>query len=260
MTRSEFRCSIEGDRVDGCSPPRGYLHGMTQTRTETIALTDGNRLRLTVAEPENVVRGGIVVLHEAGGITDRIRILVAALAEEGWLTVAPHLYDRHGAEPHGDDGAEDVADRIRHLSGDSVLADTDASFVWLSNQGVPNDSHGILGFDLGGTAALVVAASRRLGAAVTIGGDGIMTPVSTGLPPLLEIAGELSCPWLGLYGELDSGTTPEEIDKLRAAASGAGAVTDVVSYPQTDHRFDTDPASAEEAWRRTRNWFDLHLR
>ncbi|WP_438388058.1 dienelactone hydrolase family protein [Actinopolyspora saharensis] len=234
---------------------------MIETRTDTIALTDGTQLRLTVAEPENVVRGGIVVLHEDKGVTERIRIILAALAEEGWLTVAPHLYHGEGSETSESETAEPwVAERVRGLSGESVLADTDAAFVWLADRGVSGEHQGIMGFDIGGTAALVVAASRRLGAAVTVGGGGIVTPLSVGLPPLVEVAEEVSCPWLGMYGEMDSHIPPEEIDKLRSAASGAGVITDVVRYSRADHRFDTDPESAEEAWRRARNWFDLHLR
>lgn len=239
---------------------------MTHTRTETIALTDGSRLPLTVAEPDNVVRGGLVVLHEARGVTDLIQVLVGALAEEGWLTVAPHLYHRDG--PHQSDETDDeevdgddtAFDRVRRLSGESVLADTDAAFVWLSDQGVSADLQGVIGFDIGGTAALVVAASRRIGAAVTVGGAGIVSPLSDGLPPLVDLAGDLSCPWLGMYGERDTLIPAEEVDKLREVAEGAEAATDVVRYPQADHRFDTDPESASEAWRRARNWFDLHLR
>ncbi|WP_019855958.1 dienelactone hydrolase family protein [Actinopolyspora mortivallis] len=232
---------------------------MIETRTDTLALTDGTRLRLTFAEPENVVRGGIVVLHEDRGVTERVRILVAALAEEGWLTVAPHLY-HEDTDHEADPAEEDVDERVRGLSGESVLNDTDAAFVWLSDRGVTEDRQGIMGFDIGGTAALVVASQRRLGAAVTVGGDGIVTPVSTELPPLVETVGEVSCPWLGLYGEMGGRIPTEEIERLRAAASGAGAITDVVRYPRADHRFDADPESAEEAWKRARNWFDLHLR
>ncbi|RKT84171.1 carboxymethylenebutenolidase [Saccharopolyspora antimicrobica] len=221
---------------------------MTETRTETLALTDGNELRLTVAEPDNVVRGGLVFLHETRGVTDRVRRLSSALAEEGWLTVAPHLYHR-----------DDEPDQVRRLSGDSILADTDASFVWLSDQGVPADRQGIIGFDIGGAAALVVAASRTLGAAVSVGGRGILDPLSDGLPPLVEIADELSCPWLGLYGD-DEGVEADEVDKLREAADAASVVTDVVRYPGAGHRFDRDPEAAAEAWRRAKNWLDLHLR
>lgn len=232
---------------------------MTRTRTDTIALTNGTQLRLTVAEPDNVVRGGLVVLHEARGVTDLIRVLVGALAEEGWLAVAPHLYHHDGVDDEVD-GDDEASDRVRQLSGESVLTDTDAAFVWLSDRGVSADQQGVIGFDIGGTAALVVAASRRIGAAVTVGGGGIVSPLSDGLPPLVDIAGELSCPWLGLYGERDTRIPAEEVDKLREVADGAQVATDVVRYPQADHRFDTAPESATEAWRRTRNWFDLHLR
>lgn len=221
---------------------------MTETRTETLPLTDGTELRLTVAEPDNVVRGGLVFLHEARGVTDRVRAVCSALAEEGWLTVAPHLY-------HREDGPDDV----RKLSGESILTDTDAAFVWLSDQGVPADRQGIMGFDVGGTAALVVAASRTLGAAVSVGGRGVLEPLSAALPPLVEIAGELSCPWLGLYGD-DEGVEADEVDKLREAAETASVVTDVVRFPGAGHRFDRDRDAAAEAWRRARNWLDLHLR
>ncbi|QUG99581.1 dienelactone hydrolase family protein [Saccharopolyspora erythraea] len=234
---------------------------MTQTRTETLALTDGTELRLTVAEPDNVVRGGLVVLHEARGVTDRVRHLVSSLAEEGWLTVAPHLYHRDGTDEFGEQHtAEHVIDQVQRLSGESILADTDAAFVWLGDQGVHPEHLGVVGFDIGGTAALVVAASRRLGAAVTVGGPGILDPLSDALPALVEIAGELTCPWLGLYGAGDEVIAVEEVDKLRDAAESAEVATDVVCYDNTDHRFDDDTEVASEAWQRTRNWFDLHLR
>jgi carboxymethylenebutenolidase len=233
---------------------------MTQTRTETLALTDGTQPRLTVAAPDTVVRGGLVVLHEARGVTERVRRLSSSLAEEGWLTVAPHLYHRDGTDEfHDDHPDEHVHDQVQRLSGDSILADTDASFLWLSDQGVPADRQGIIGFGFGGSAALVVAASRTVGAAVSVGGRGILDPLSAAVPPLVEIAGELACPWLGLYGD-DDEIEPGEVEKLREVTDAAPTVTDVVRYPGAGHRFDRDAEAAAEAWRRARNWFDLHLR
>ncbi|RRO15127.1 carboxymethylenebutenolidase [Saccharopolyspora rhizosphaerae] len=228
---------------------------MIPTRTETIALTDGTGLRLTVAEPDNVVRGGLVFLHEARGITERVRTLCSLLAEEGWLTVAPHLYHREGTDELGDDQCEH--EQVRKLSGDSILADTDAAFLWLTDQGVPTDCQGVLGFDIGGSAALVVASSRSLGAALSVGGTGILEPLSAALPPLVDVAGELACPWLGIYGD---DVAAGEVDKLREVTDKAEVATDVIRYPGAGHRFDLDSEAAAEAWRRARNWFDLHLR
>ena len=47
---------------------------MTDLRTEAIPLVDGSTLRLTVAEPVGSIRGGIVVLHEARGVTDQLPV------------------------------------------------------------------------------------------------------------------------------------------------------------------------------------------
>ena len=75
----------------------------------------------------------------------------------------------------------------------------------------------------------------------------------------LETAPELGCPWLGIFGG-DEFAPADEVEKLRDAAASAEVATDIVRYPDANHRFDTDPASASEAWQRTLNWFDSHLR
>lgn len=213
---------------------------MTITRTETLSLTDGRELRVTIGEPESAVRGGLVVLHEARGMTAGVRTLVTSLAAEGWLAIAPHLYDADRV--HGDD----IRDQVSKLSGDRLLEDTDVAFVWLGQQGVSPDRMGVVGFDTGGTVAMVVAASRTIGAAVTVQGPGILEPLSDGLPALVDVAGDLTCPWLGIYRDDDS----EEVSKLRDAVISSETASDVV-------RFDV---SSDEAWARALNWFDAHMR
>ena len=210
------------------------------TRIETLSLTDGRELRVTIGEPDSAVRGGLVVLHEARGITAGVRSLVSSLAAEGWLAIAPHLYDADRV--HGDD----IRDQVSKLSGDRLLEDTDVAFVWLGQQGVSADRMGVVGFDTGGTVAMVVAASRTIGAAVTVQGPGILEPLSDGLPALVDVASELTCPWLGIYRDDDS----EEVSKLRDAVISSETASDVV-------RFDV---SSDEAWARALNWFDAHMR
>ena len=232
---------------------------MTDIRTETVPLVDGSVLRLTVAEPVSSVRGGIVVLHEARGVTDAVRSLVHGLAADGWLVVAPHLYHRDGADEL--DGADDeVQQQVDRLDGEQVMADTDTAFGWLADHGISADRMGVLGFDIGGSVALLVAAKRRLGAAVTVAGEGMATAPSTGLSVLLDAASGLTCPWLGIYGEQPDGGTDPQVAQLRQAAVSSEMATDVVFYPSRGHRFDDEPEVAAEAWQRTLNWFDAHLR
>jgi carboxymethylenebutenolidase len=234
---------------------------MTDIRTEAVPLVDGSVLRLTVAEPVSAVRGGIVVLHEARGVTDAVRTTVLGLAGDGWLTVAPHLYHRDGAdELDGDDDAH-VQEQVDRLDGDQVLADTDTAFGWLADHDIGPDRMGVIGFDLGGAVAIMVAAQRTLGAAITVGsGDRVTTSKSGGLDALIDVASELTCPWLGIYGEPDEAERNPDLDRLRDAAAASEVATQVVVYPASGHRFDTDPAHAADAWQRTLNWFDSHLR
>ncbi|EHR48711.1 dienelactone hydrolase-like enzyme [Saccharomonospora marina XMU15] len=216
---------------------------MRQTLTQDYERADGRALRLTFAEPESAQRGGLVVLHEAGSVTDTARVLVSSLAAEGWLAVAPHIGSARAP-----------------MAGADVLAATDTTLAWLVDHDVRADLLGVVGFDLGGTAALVVAARRMLGAAVSVGGHGISSPASQGLPALVDIAADLSSPWLGVYGDDGDDFLEAEVERLREAAAKAEVATNVVRYPGARHRFDADPTAAEDAWQRTLAWFDAHLR
>lgn len=230
---------------------------VAQRSTELIPLDDGSELRLTVAEPDSAPRGGIVVVHEARGVTDAVRMLADGLAAEGWLAVVPHLYHRDGADELPDDG-DHVRGHVERLSADSVLADVDATVRWLAGRGVAPDLTGVVGFGLGGAVALIVAARRDVGAAVTVAGTGVLEPLSATLPTLVDAAPGLRCPWLGIYGGEQS--RQDEVDGLAEAAATAKVATDLVHFPDGKYRFDTDQSAAVEAWTRTLNWFDSHLR
>lgn len=220
---------------------------------------------LTVAEPEGVPRGGIVVLHEARGVTDLVLGLLGTLAEDGWLAAAPHLYHRETGEP---DVEQDDADaQVASLTGATVLADCDAAVAWLAHRDVGTDRVGVVGFDTGGTVALVVAASRSLGAVVSVSATGIREPLSVGLPALLDVAPDLGCPWLGLYGEDDPAIPTEDVEALRRTAARSDVATNVVVYPGVGHRVgetasgpDGGEPTPTDALARVLGWFDSHLR
>jgi len=113
----------------------------------------------------------------------------------------------------------DVDSELKRLSGDSVLADTDAAAVWLAERGVAADRTGVIGFDLGGAVAMVVASSRAVGAAVSVAGVGILAPLSDGLPALVDVAGELTMSVAGASTRDEDAAIPvAEVEKLRDAA------------------------------------------
>jgi carboxymethylenebutenolidase len=226
---------------------------MTRRILEQIPLSDGCGCPISVAAPDSTVRGGIVVEPDTRGVTDAVWQLAAGLASEGWLAVIPHLYHRDGVDEVPEESAA-VRWYVQRLTARSVYADTDAACSWLARRGVTSDRIGVVGFGLGGAVALMVATQRDLGAAVTVGGIGVVAPVAATLPALVDIAPDLRCPWLGIYG-WDGEVPEEEIHKLRDAAHSAHVATDLVHCC-----YDADRSVAPEAWARTLNWFGSHLR
>ena len=206
----------------------------------------------------------MVVVQEAFGVNDHIEEIARRFAAEGWLTVAPHLFHRTGDPTFGYDDFSVVAPHMQALTAEGVLADIDAALDHLTARGIPPERTGVVGFCMGGTVALVTAARRPVGAAVTFYGGGV-TEGRFGFPPLVEEATRLRAPWLGLYGDLDEGIPVDGVERLRKAAAGSGQTTEIVRYPEAGHGFHCDQRSsyeaksAEDAWVRTLAWFNEHL-
>jgi carboxymethylenebutenolidase len=219
---------------------------------------------LSIHEPDGPSKGGIVVIQEAFGVNDHIEDVARRFAAEGWLAVAPHLFHRTGDPKLGYDDFSAVQPHMQALTADGVLADIDAAFDHLARAGIPSERTGVVGFCMGGTIALVTAARRDVGAAVTFYGGGV-TEGRFGFPPLVEEATRLRAPWLGLYGDLDQGIPVDGVERLRTAAASSGQETELIRYPEAGHGFHCDQRSsyeaksAQDAWARTLAWFDGHL-
>ncbi|PTR24186.1 carboxymethylenebutenolidase [Rhodococcus sp. OK519] len=220
-----------------------------------------DRVPITAVEPDRPARGGIVLLHESREFGPALLDLMRALAAEGWVVAAPHLFHHEPAHSNIE------------VFGQSLFDDFDATFDWLVERGVYADCVGVLGFDDAGTAAMLVATNRPVGAAVSVAAGGIVEPLADDTPTLVDAAPALKAPWLGLYGEDDPRTPPEHVERLRDAVAKADAPTNIVSYVGLAHRADEPPVrepSADDddplvvaildAQRRIFDWFDGNLR
>ncbi|AMY20962.1 MULTISPECIES: dienelactone hydrolase family protein [Nocardiaceae] len=213
------------------------------------------RVPLTTFRPASTPRGGIVVLHESREFSRALLDFMKALAEDGWLVAAPHLFHRAASDDE--------------VFGDALFEDFDATVTWLTGHGVYADTIGVIGFDDAGTAAALVATDRPVGAAVSVAAPGIVEPLTPDARALLEAAPSLQAPWLGLYGQGDERIPAAHVDRLRDAVAEAPVATLVVSYDGLDHRPDeVSPESGTtagedavvDAQRRIFDWFDSHLR
>ena len=223
-----------------------------------------DRAPLSIHRPAGDAKGGVVVLQEAFGVNAHIEDVARRFADEGWLAVAPHLFHRSGDPQLGYDDLSQVMPHMSELTAAGVLDDVDTALSHLAEAGIGSERIGVVGFCMGGTVALVAAVRRDVGAAVTFYGGGVTTG-RFGFAPLVEEATGLRAPWLGLYGDLDTGIPVAEVEQLRTAAASSGQETEVVRYEDAAHGFHCDerlshhPSSARDAWRRTLDWLDRHL-
>jgi carboxymethylenebutenolidase len=208
----------------------------------------------------------LIVLQEAFGVNDHIRDVADRFADAGFFVVAPHLFHRSGAPEVPYDDIDRARSLIAEMTYEGLTNDLSATTDFLCSLGYGSSSIGVVGFCMGGSIALYAATLTGVGAAVTFYGGGVRTP-RMGLPPLSELATELKAPWLGLFGDLDTGISAEDVEVLREAAAIAPVTTDVVRYANAGHGFHCDarPASYNEeaaldAFGRTIDFFGVWLK
>lgn len=137
---------------------------------ETVKLqaSDGHHLDAYVAKPSGAPLAGLVVIQEIFGVNRHIRSVADQYAKEGFLAVAPALFDRF--ERNVDLGYEG-ADMQKAMSFspkidiDNAVKDVDAALSYARTQtGKPVL---VIGYCLGGTLAWLSA--TRLSPAAAVG-------------------------------------------------------------------------------------------
>ena len=165
---------------------------------------------------------GVVVIHEAFGLTDGIRQHADRLARAGYLAFAPDLY-------LGKPWMRCVRGAMHQLKAESGPAFTtlEAARAWLASRPDCSGKTGVIGFCLGGGFALLCAPRDGFAAVSVNYGE---------VPDDAEAALEGACPVVGSYGGRDPmGIKPPE--RLEKALTALGVPHDIKIYPEAGHRF-----------------------
>jgi carboxymethylenebutenolidase len=204
---------------------------------------------------------GVVVVHEAFGLTDDVRSHADRLAAAGYLAVAPDLFTAGGLRCL----KRTFGDLVRQEG--AAFGDLEATRRWLAERPDCTGRVGIVGFCMGGGFALL-AATR---------GFDVSAPSYGMLPQDAEEVLAGACPVVASYGRRDRALRGAA-DRLEGILTRHGVPHDVHEYPDAGHSFlnrhNVGPfavlervaglgyhhPSAEDAWARILRFLDTHLR
>ena len=216
-----------------------------------ITAADGHELSIYRAEPAGRARGGLVVAQEIFGVNSHIRAVCDDFAAEGYLAVAPALFDRVERAVELGYQSDDIA-RGRAIREKVSLEDAQADVEAAARELAGAGRIGIVGYCWGGTVAWVAATrSKSFAAAVSYYGGGVP-----------ELAGEQpNCPVQLHFGEQDHAIPLEGVRRLQAAHPDLP----VHIYPaghgfNCDQRASYHPESARLARERTLGFLRKHVR
>ncbi|UPG71847.1 dienelactone hydrolase family protein [Roseomonas gilardii subsp. gilardii] len=208
----------------------------------------------------------VLVIEEIFGVHDYIKDICRRLAKAGYLAVAPELYARLADLSKMTDVQQIVRDVISKAPDTTMLSDLDATVAWAKAEGHGDTTRlGVTGFCRGGRNTWLYAAHNpALKAAIAWYG-----PVGGGTSDIqprtpMDVAAELKCPLLGLYGGADTGIPVDQVQAAAQKARAAGKQVEIVVFPDAPHGFHADyrPSyrreAAEEGWRRMLAWFRDH--
>lgn len=220
------------------------------TMTELVA-ADGFRLAAYRAAPAGPPRGGLVVAQEIFGVNSHIRSICDGFAADGYLAIAPALFDRCRRGVDIGYSPEDIAagrELKAAVAMDATMQDVEAARAAAAGAG----KVGIVGYCWGGLVAWHAAARiDGLACAVPYYGGGMIDAID--LQP--------RCPVMMHFGELDAGIPVEGVKRLAAAHPE----TQVFIYPGANHGFNCDhraayhAPSAALARERTLSFFRQHI-
>jgi carboxymethylenebutenolidase len=220
---------------------------------KTIELTaaDGYKLSAYRAEPQGKPKGALIVAMEIFGVNSHIRSIADGYAADGYLAIAPALFDR---VERGYDTGYGPADRQtgidiiqKKINLDDTMKDVAAALQSVASAG----KAGIVGYCWGGRVSWLSAAKvGGLACAISYYGGGI--------PGLADL--QPKCPVLFHWGETDQSLPLDQVKAFAAKHSGETHYF----YPaghgfNCDQRESYDAASAKLARTRSLEFLRKHV-
>jgi carboxymethylenebutenolidase len=225
-------------------------------QTIELKAADGHELDAYVATPEGEPIGALVVIQEIFGVNSHIRSVADGYAKDGFVAIAPALFDRYEKGVELSYAGEDMKRAYEFygkLDPKTALLDVAAAFHQAKtyHKGV-----GVIGYCYGGFMSWL---SATRGEELKMRPDCTVGYYAGGIGNVAKE--EPSCPVLLHFGADDNHIGPEQIEAVREAHP---EVT-IYVYDGAEHGFNCDqrgsynPAAAKLARGRSLEFLKEHI-
>jgi carboxymethylenebutenolidase len=217
--------------------------------TLQLLAADGNQLSAWLVKPAGPPRGAVVVVQEIFGVNSHIRRMAEQFAAQGYLAVAPALFDRQrkGVDLGYDAaGFQAGAELMGKATGEGAIADVNAAIDAVAHAG----RVGMVGYCWGGHVTYLAGCKTNIAAGVVYYGGGL-----TRLLPATP-----RCPMLFHFGEHDGHISLKDVEQVRQAfPQGTYHLYPAGHGFNCSERADFDAASAHLAFERTIEFLRKHI-
>lgn len=217
-----------------CHPevPEGTAPPDVRTEERTIAVGDGV-MPAFVALPQRMPAPAVLLVNDVFGRSPFYEHIARRLAQAGFVAATPEFFFREGQLP---EPTRDAAmARARRLDFSRTVDDMSAAIDWLRGRADTTEAVGTIGFCMGGTIVLLLAA-RRADIAASVCYYGFPADTRTPARPM-DLAARMKGPILGLWGDQDVGVGMDNVRALGAGLSAAGVEHEFHVYPGLGHGF-----------------------
>jgi carboxymethylenebutenolidase len=220
----------------------------------TVKLTaaDGHQLDAYIARPTGESIAGLVVIQEIFGVNQHIRAIAESYARDGFLAIAPALFDRveRNVElPYDGPEAKRGIEIKQKLSIDNAVTDVNAALQYVRHQ--TGKKSGVIGYCFGGLLAWLSATRLNTDAAVGYYAGGIGNYASETPHAAVQLH----------FGKLDTHIPAEQVEKVHTAHPEV----EIHWYRNAGHGFNCDmrssynPEAAAIARSRVLAFLKIHL-
>ncbi|NMF60685.1 dienelactone hydrolase family protein [Pseudanabaena yagii] len=229
-------------------------------RTSRVKIANGDLLiDAYLAEPNRVGNfSAVIVIQEIFGVNIHIREVAERLAKEGYVAIAPALFQRTASNFESAYAPEDIQvgrglkDKTK---ADEIISDIQAAIAYLKDlPNVKGEAIGSIGFCFGGHVVYLTATLPEIKATAFFYGGGIPSSTPGGGEPTISRTKDIKAPIYAFFGEEDTGIPLTDVDKVESALTEAKIPHKVFRYPHAGHGFFCNhrgsyhPESAADAW------------